>query len=400
MSNLYAASKQWASRPADERFWSIEEALKATKAHAEAAQESEIDFAQESILVGENENLAITLDGGKGYRTAMLTNWAFGQLARAAMAPPAYLQSLPADLAAQCLDTGLDRFFSSRKDMTRQALVQQSPSVIRSLTSDIYSRFWNHQVFSRLEGMQMEGWRVPPARPAGNDDPRARPATKADILRDQGHGLSIKLGDMIAPAGIYASDHDIFAFMVNEDFRINDGSDGGLSRGFFIQNSEVGASALRVTLFNYRHVCGNHIIWGSENVLEIAVRHVGDIEDKFSVELIGKIKEHLNASARDDEQMIKRAQRCILGATKDEVLDSVFKAVMGNRRSGLPASLSQKNLSLAYETAERFADLDGSPKTAWGFVNGMTRLSQENPNMDERVFFERGASKIMLALAV
>ena len=45
---------------------------------------------------------------------------------------------------------------------------------------------------------------------------------------------------MIAPAGIYASDHDMFAFLVNEEYRIDDGSDGGLARGFFVQNSEVG----------------------------------------------------------------------------------------------------------------------------------------------------------------
>jgi len=46
---------------------------------------------------------------------------------------------------------------------------------------------------------------------------------------------------MISPAGIYASDHDMFSFLVNEEYRIDDGSDGGLARGFFVQNSEVGA---------------------------------------------------------------------------------------------------------------------------------------------------------------
>jgi hypothetical protein len=34
-SNLYAASNQWAVRPADERFWTLEEARDACKAYAD-----------------------------------------------------------------------------------------------------------------------------------------------------------------------------------------------------------------------------------------------------------------------------------------------------------------------------------------------------------------------------
>ena len=58
-----------------------------------------------------------------------------------------------------------------------------------------------------------------PARTViGVDDPAARPATEADVLedRDGGGGLSINISDMIAPAGLYASDRDMFAFLINE----------------------------------------------------------------------------------------------------------------------------------------------------------------------------------------
>ena len=47
-----------------------------------------------------------------------------------------------------------------------------------------------------------------------------RIATEADVLRGAGFGLSIRVGDKIAPAGLYASDHDMFVFMVNNDKRI------------------------------------------------------------------------------------------------------------------------------------------------------------------------------------
>lgn len=400
-NNLYTASNQWASRPADERFWLIEDALQATRAHANSATEREVDFGSARLEETTDGNLGLNLSGDSSHQTATMTHWAFSQLARCAGAPAEYLRKLPAELAAQCLEAGLDSFFSSRKDMTRQILLQSDPGVIRSITSDIYTRFWNHQVFQRLADMDVEGWRVPPARPSDCDDPMARPATEADLLcsRTQGGGLSVKLGDMIAPAGIYASDHDMFAFMVNESYRINDGSDGGLSRGFFIQNSEVGAGALKCTLFGYRHVCGNHIVWGAENVLEISVRHVGDVEGKFSVEMMANIGKHLKSSAQADEARIRTAKRTILGTTQDEVIDSVFKMIIGKRRNGLPSGLNQKHLTGAYETAVKWADVDGDPKSAWGYVNGMTRISQVTPYADERAFLDRAASQILLAVA-
>lgn len=121
--------------------------------------------------------------------------------------------------------------------------------VCRAFTSDDYARIWNYELIGRLRDVMGDGWRVPPARPAFINQPGARPATEADVLarKTTGGGLTINMGDMIAPAGLYASDHDCFIFMVNEEQRIDDGSDGGLSRGFFISHSEVGASALKVT---------------------------------------------------------------------------------------------------------------------------------------------------------
>jgi hypothetical protein len=271
--------------------------------------------------------------------------------------------------------------------------------VLRSLTSDRYARFWNHKVFDRCIDLQGSGWRVPPARPAPAGDPRARKATKADVLADQGFGLAVKPGDLIAPAGIYASDHDMFAFMVNEKARIDDGSDGGLSRGFFVSNSEVGAAALRVTLFHYRHVCGNHIVWGAENVVEVSVRHVGDVEGRFSVEMAAAVEQYAGQSVKDEEARIRRARTTILGATDDEVLDAVFKAFSGKRRYNLPSGLSVKMIAGALDTAKQWEHVDGNPFSVWGVVNGITRLSQATPWADERNFLDRaGAAVLNLAV--
>ena len=399
-SNLYAAHGQWATRPADERFWTLDDARTACRRYADTAEERDLDFGAEALVVTDGDNLALSLDGGRGHRLATFTNWGFGQVARMAGAPAEYLRKLPPHLAAQCVEAGLDTHFAGRDDMTCKALVHSNgTTVLRALTSDKYSRFWNWEVFERLCGLEQQGWRVPPGRPAKSDDPSARPATEADCLNDRMAGLGIKPGDPIAPAGIYASDHDMFAFLVNEQYRIDDGSDGGLARGFFVQNSEVGASALKVTFFHYRHVCGNHIVWDASNVIEVSVRHIGDVAGRFHIQLAESVNKYLNASAAMETERVRRARSLVLGATKDEVLDAVFKAVSSGRRAGLPSGLNLKQLGAAYDVAEQFVEIDGSPRTVWGYVNGMTRLSQQTGFTDDRTFLDRAASGV-LALAV
>lgn len=394
-TNLFAANRQWATRPADERFWTVEDARDFCGNYAATADELEVNFGRSALVVGEGDNIRLALPDG---REATLTNWAFGQLARTAAAPADYIRRLPADLAIRCVEHGLDQHFAGRDQMTRSALVHNGTgTVLRSLTSDRYSRFWNHKVFSRLLDLQGQGWRVPPARPTGVSDPRARPATAADVLRDKegGGGLSVKVGDLIAPAGVYASDHDMWAFMVNENARIDDGSDGGLSRGFFVSNSEVGAAALRVTLFHYRHVCGNHICWGAEDVIEVAVRHIGDVEGRFSVELAQAVDSWAQHSAVEEQAKVRRARTTVLGATDDEVLDAVFKAFSGKRRYNLPSGLSVKMIAGALDVAKAHEDTDGNPFSVWGVVNGITRLSQATGWADERNFLDRAASAVL-----
>ena len=78
------------------------------------------------------------------------------------------------------------------------------------------------------------------ARPVFPNQPGTRPATEADVLQAVTFGISAKLGDPIAPAGLYLGDRSLFAFLIHEDRRIEDGTDAGLLRGFLVWNSEVG----------------------------------------------------------------------------------------------------------------------------------------------------------------
>ena len=112
--------------------------------------------------------------------------------------------------------------------------------VLRALTSDKYERIWNYEVAQRLLWLESDGWEP------------AMPDIRAELDPDGPR------------PSLYASDHDLFAFIRHTARTINEpGNPDGLQRGLIAENSEVGASALKLTRFLYREMCGNHIIWGA-----------------------------------------------------------------------------------------------------------------------------------------
>lgn len=384
-NNLYAASNQWVNRPADQRFWTLEEMLDACRAYRERARTSQVTYNQ---LRAEDIAGDLALVGPQGGK-ALLSNYAFGQVSQAVGAPADYLRKLPAPMARDCLNLGLAKVSDDR---TAALLLNDNGGsfTARAVTSDKYQRIWNSEVIERLLPLAQYGWQVPPARPH-SASAITRQATAADVLRfsQSNSGLAIKEGDTIAPAGLYASDRDMFAFMVNESAVIHDGSEGGLARGFFVSNSEVGDASLKVTRFFYRAVCGNHIVWGAENVSEISIRHIGNAGERFGQEFVLELRKYADASAVQDEARIQTAQRFAIGASKEEVLDRLF----GIKKIGL----SRKALELSYDFAERenAENRSGSPHSAWGFAQGVTRLSQESEYAGERNKLDRAAGKII-----
>jgi hypothetical protein len=380
---LFQASNQWANRPEDERFSNLKDLYEATLGYFLEARSSVTPYSDLKVEPNGGGELYLT---GKTGAHAKFTNWSFGQLCNRLQAPTSYLQKLSPALAAENLNYGL----STKNDLTdANMLLRQGVTdlTIRSITSDRYTRIWDHEIVSSL-ARNLEfcpGWRVPPARPTGENTRGARPATKEDLLEATQMGLSIKEGDMIAPAGLYASDHDVFIFMINEQNRINDGSEGGLSRGFFISNSEVGAASFKFTTFLLRWVCGNHIVWGASNVKELSIRHVGKANSVAFDKLEGTIKEYSDESASDLEGKLKVARQKEIAATKEELFDIIFKTKL----------LSRQNIESAYQLAEINENQDGNPRSFYGFSQGVTRLSQAIPHMDKRVEMDRAAGKIL-----
>lgn len=351
MTTLTQANAQWSRRPADERFGSLKAMHDAATGFRTTAAVAEIK-AKALRVAADHERLV--LDGDKTIAGTELTNWSFSQIAERAKAPAAYLKTLPAKLAAECINDGLGRH-ADKKEV--QVLTGNGSA--RAVTSDKYSRIWNADITSRLLELEARGpWQPAPAAFDGS-------------------------------RGLYLGDRDMFAFLVDNERRIFEkGPDGGLSRGFFVSNSEVGDASFCISTFLYEYVCGNHRVWGVQNVNEARIIHIGNDQSAKAFETITvEVRKYAEASAADDERRVLAARRYQLGATKDDVLDAIFKLKV--------ATLTKKLVNQAYDLAESKVDWYGSPRTAWGFAGGLTEIARDMPNANERYAIEAAGAKVL-----
>jgi len=403
--NKAEAYSQWANRAPEERFWTLDEMQQSLTDRRDSCYTGVIKANQLVVLPSDGGSRLI-VKGANGHE-AGLNNWSFRQLCSCAGAPASYLQTLPTTTTAGLLTYGLH---NHRDEGQVRLLVHRERSqvfpnladpsgdtdgilvhgggqdTIQAVTSEKYGRLWNCDLVDRLKGLP-DSWRTAPARPA-NGDPRARPATEDDVLPGNGGFLSIKVGDMIAPAGLYASDEDMFIFMVDEDHRIVDGTDEGLARGFFLSNSEVGKLRFKLSLFLYRHVCGNHIVWGAQDVCELSMRHIGQMEAKVFPKLARELGRYSNSLPGAEENMIRGAQQYQIAPTTEKVEELLFSK-----------GLLTKTFSKAVvQSAVENTDTDGDPRSAWAVANGITRLSQGAEWTDNRTGLDTVAGRV-LALA-
>ena len=385
--DLFKASEQWANRPVDERFWTVEEMYRATKEYAGAAVVSTLPY-NNLRLISDGKEMKITGNSGQ---EATLTHYAFDQVCARAGAPANFLRRLPAKLAEESINVAL----SQRSDDANARLLfhKNGGLMLRCLTGEGYQRIWNHEVTAALADAQADGWKVPPARPSGRPGERTRIATAEDCAKATGRSaLIVKPGDTIAPAGLYASDRDMFAFMVDDDHVIENklAPHAPLARGFFVWNSEVGDKVFGVMRFLYDFVCGNHIVWGAQDVQEIRIRHVGTARDRAFAQLKVELRQYAESSSSEMEEKITRAQTYELGANKTETLAALFAFATRKKLQVVGKGM----LESAYAVAEQTPRY-GNPNTPWAISQGLTQLSQDETYAERRVAVDRDAGKIL-----
>lgn len=354
--NARTAHHEWATRPADERYQSVEALHAAALTRQSHSHELRTPTNRLSV-VDVDEDLALRVGEEP---PATLTHWSFHQLAGLVGAPPGYLRSLPADIARAALNHGLTR----RGGTDREVLItdRADGTSAQAITSCRYARVHHAPLIARVLDLMATrpGWRLP-----------------------LGYANGV-FGATRVPSGAYLGDRDVFLFLVDESRAIEDPTDRsgqGLFRGFILRNSDVGAAALTLDLFLYRVVCGNHLIWGFRHVANFRRRHVGHDVDEAWATSLPDVLAALDSDTQHDVNVIRHAQRLQLGATPEEVIKGA--------RAYVP-ELEQGHAQAAYALAEQH---EFNPRSLWGFVQGLTRLSQQTRWQDARLALDRAAAR-------
>ena len=360
MSTIMTASREYASRPKDERFDSVQ-ALVQNAAHdkqlsAERAynlhdlQVVPVNTADHS---GQPEHDSLRLQSPHG--VAKFTHWSFGQTCRMLGAPASYLRELPPSIAADALNFGLQ---DSAPGTTANLLIKANGGepIVRACTSDSYGRSWDSDLYGQTAHLLMQNgrWELSEGY-RGDRDSFLTITDKNAVITDPSVIASAERGDI-----------------------------GGIMyRGLMIRNSEVGASSVVIEAILYRLRCKNMQLWGSVVDTRFRRRHVGSHVTRDVVREIGRIAlQWAEASPARDNAIIRTLIDREIAHTKEAVIDEL-------RKMGATKDQAESAYMLCEQT-ERV-----SPRSFWGAAQGLTRLSQQAGYQDERYDLDRLAASIM-----
>jgi hypothetical protein len=354
---LMQASNQWAARPADERYTSLIEmrdhfTMERSQSRAVTASTRAIELRPTE----DQKGLELVSQAGHAFAP---TNWAFGQLSQLAEAPAGYLRTLPAPIAADCVNYGL-KFKRDIEDVGL-LLCKNGSSVVKAATGPRYGRIWNADVLGTLverfgDGVSGE-WRVP-----GEFGKRVT-VTQANTT-------------------LFAGDRDMFVFLANEDNRITipnrrAGMHGDYARGFFIWNSEVGKSTFGFATFLYDYTCSNRIVWGAEGYQEIRIRHTASAPDKWLAEVAPALETYGRAATDGVVTLIETAR-----AHRLDDVDAFLANRFGKR-------------TVDALKAVHMLEEERPIETLWDVATAVTAKARGIAFQDERVELERQAGEVL-----
>lgn len=357
--NLYEASRQWASRPADQRFKTLAELREAVHNRRLRSRSVDVDLG---TVTAREEAGTITLN--RGLSSVEPTHWSFGQLSGWVHAPAEYLRRLSLPLAVQCLNEGIRGAADERGALkfmaiTRDEAQGDGPNVLQAVTSTTYGRIWDADVVDGVCRIQERNpkWHNPPAYSRGGGAPE--------------------------PSGLYASDHDVFMFLIDGGSLLEAGPRAELNRGFITWNSETGARAWDGLFFMFNRVCGNHIIWGAQDIQRFRIIHRSGAPARFDADAMPALEAYCSASAAPELATIKAAQGYLL---PDREPDKIVEWLRGKGK------FSRNECLEAIDTAKRE---EGDCRTLWQLVAGLTAYARGFDYVDTRVDLETRAGKLL-----
>lgn len=364
-------SSEWFSRPDDERFLSLPDLYAMVRSRADHAKTSIVESRQVRVEARSDNPERLHLHMPGDAMPLAPTNWSFGQLASLVSAPASYLRTLPAALAGINLQHGLLRH---RGEQVKLLRTQDGRTELRAVTGPDYGRIWDHELVSAVMDIAGNGtgdtrWKVPGILDWGtmNYNPHV------DVTRET--------------TTLYASDRDVFLFLVDDTHpieagRLPNGDPDLFFRGFYCWNSEVGSRALGIATFYLRAVCMNRNLWGVENFEEISIRHSKFAAHRFSHQAAPALENFANSSPGGFIQGVRTARERIVART-DEERETFL------RRQGFSKAETSKIISTV------LAEEGHPPASLFDFVQGITAHARTKSNQDARLDVEAKGRKIL-----
>jgi hypothetical protein len=364
-------SSEWFNRPDDERYLSLDDLWANVKGRSERSRSRVVQTADIRVEAARDSAERLHLVLPKAEAPVAPTHWAFGQLASIVGAPASYLRQLPAPLAGINLQYGLS---NHRAEQVKTFETEDGRTELRAVTGPDYGRIHDHELVGAVQRIAGNGtgdtrWKVPGVLDwsTGVYNP------DVEISRDT--------------TTLYASDRDVFLFLVDdhnpiEAGKLPDGSPDLYFRGFYCWNSEVGAKTLGMASFYLRAVCQNRNLWGVEDFQEIKIRHSKYAASRFAHEAAPALTRFANSSPQGFVNGIKAARQQIVART-DEDRDDFL------RRRGFSRPESGKIIEKVLMEEGR------PPESIFDFVQGITRIARDKTQQDARLDMEGRAKKLL-----
>jgi len=368
-------SSEWFSRPDDEKYLSLSDLYASVKGRAARSKTRTVESAAIRVEAHRDnpEKLALVLPDADA--PVAPTHWSFSQLASLVGAPAAYLRQLPAPLAGINLQYGLT---NHRAEQVKTMEVANGRTELRAVTGPDYGRIYDHELVSAVQRIAGDGvgdtrWKVP------------------GVL-DWSTGVYNPMVDVSKDTTtLYASDRDVFLFLVDDRNPIEagtlpDGSPDLFFRGFYCWNSEVGAKTLGIASFYLRAVCQNRNLWGVEDFQEISIRHSKYAANRFAHEAAPALANFADSSPQPFIQGIRSARELIVARSDDDRNDFLRKRGFSKAETGK-----------IVETV--LAEEGRPPESVFDFVQGITAVARAKPQQDARLTMETRAKKLLEAAA-
>lgn len=357
-SPLMAAHAQWASRPDDERYLTMDELQQAVNGRHALSHETIIDVSDLKVTADDDD---VYMAGHNGKPVAF-SHHSFSQFSTILGAPAGFLRKLPAKVAALNLNTLFDM---GNVNHEKFKLLYSWPGGTgmgqsRSFNGVNYGRIWDSQVVSALQNMNADGrWQVP---------------------LDAYNGINSKQATTL-----YAGDRNMFAFLVDQSRPIElDGQT--YFRGFYAYNSEVGEMKFGLTSFLYSYVCANRMIWNPRNVVELVIKHTAGGPERFLRQAQPALAALAESSDGPVIDAIKQAKQTRLGTTVAEV--EQWLQLKGFSRF-------QAAEAVTFATAGGSTGSSGDPTNLWDVVQGGTAAARDIKHTDARLAVERKWSDLL-----